>query len=91
MRSSILLCDNPSDAEARYERVETKEPILSALTDFAPDIIISDYMMPSFDGMKTLLSHFSEGLAVLEDTGEYRNIYDEWLGVYAHLHAAVLR
>jgi len=37
------------------------------------------------NGRKTLLSHFSEGLAVLEDSGEYREIYDTWLGVYEPL------
>jgi PAS domain S-box-containing protein len=31
---------------------------------------------------RTLLSYFSEGLSVLEKTGEYRRIYDAWLGVY---------
>ena len=34
------------------------------------------------EGNKVLLSHFSQGLAVVEDTGEYHRIYDKWLGVY---------
>jgi PAS domain S-box-containing protein len=37
-----------------FQRVETKEDFLKALDEFNPDIIISDYMMPSFDGMTAL-------------------------------------
>ena len=37
-----------------HMRVETKDAFLSALNEFNPDIIISDYAMPSFDGMKAL-------------------------------------
>lgn len=35
-------------------RVETKDTFLIALEDFAPDIVISDYSLPEFDGMKAL-------------------------------------
>ncbi len=35
-------------------RVDTKEAFLAALSDFAPDIVISDYSMPAFDGMSAL-------------------------------------
>ena len=35
-------------------RVETEDGFLSALNEFNPDIIISDYSMPSFDGMHAL-------------------------------------
>ncbi len=31
---------------------------------------------------KALLAQFSEGLKVLEETGEYRRIQEKWLGVY---------
>ncbi|HOP40337.1 MAG TPA: response regulator, partial [Geobacteraceae bacterium] len=30
-------------------RVETREEYLAALEEFAPDLIISDYNLPSFD------------------------------------------
>ncbi|TVR91137.1 MAG: hypothetical protein EA428_06665 [Spirochaetaceae bacterium] len=33
-------------------------------------------------GNTGLLSFFSEGLSVIERTGEYRRIHNEWLGVY---------
>ncbi|MFP4176671.1 MAG: transporter substrate-binding domain-containing protein [Candidatus Brocadiia bacterium] len=31
---------------------------------------------------KTLAGQFNEGLSLLEDSGEYRRIYDRWFGVY---------
>ncbi len=34
-----------------FQWVETEEAFLKALDEFSPDIIISDYMMPVFDGM----------------------------------------
>jgi len=34
--------------------VETAETFLAALDDYKPDIVISDYSMPSFDGMSAL-------------------------------------
>lgn len=36
-------------------RVDTKEGYLYALKSFVPDIVVSDYMMPMFDGMTALL------------------------------------
>ena len=59
--------DQPADAELlEYEirkggfefiatRVETQEGFLAALEEFRPDIIISDYHLPSFDGMQALI------------------------------------
>jgi ABC-type amino acid transport substrate-binding protein len=44
-----------------------------------------EYSYAVQNGRKALLSHFSEGLAVLEESGEYRKIYDKWLGVYEPL------
>jgi PAS domain S-box-containing protein len=36
--------------------VETRNELLRELADFKPEIVISDYMMPSFDGMSALLT-----------------------------------
>jgi PAS domain S-box-containing protein len=36
-------------------RVDTQETFLEALEGFRPDVIISDYSMPAFDGMSALL------------------------------------
>ncbi len=35
---------------------------------------------------QTLLNIFSEGLTIIEKSGEYREIYDKWLGVYPDSH-----
>ncbi|MEW6054362.1 MAG: PAS domain S-box protein [Nitrospirota bacterium] len=37
-----------------FQRVETKKDFLRALDEFKPDLIISDYIMPAFDGMTAL-------------------------------------
>lgn len=62
----LIVEDVPSDAELNereirqvlspcsFLRVETEEDFLKALQEFNPDIIVSDYLMPSFDGMKAL-------------------------------------
>ena len=36
------------------KRVETRDEFLAALESFAPDLIISDYRMPKFDGLSAL-------------------------------------
>lgn len=63
----LFVEDLPSDTELaerelvknslRYEslRVDTETAYRSALADFDPDIVISDYSMPAFDGMSALL------------------------------------
>lgn len=62
----LLLEDTPSDAELEeyylqkagisfvMKRVETEEGFIRALTEFAPDIILADYHLPTFDGLLAL-------------------------------------
>ncbi|MFO1421233.1 MAG: response regulator [Candidatus Competibacteraceae bacterium] len=62
----LLLEDNPSDAELNQHalrkagigfqalRVERAEAYLEALVDFQPDLILADYNLPNFDGLKAL-------------------------------------
>src|SRR4030042_6042973 len=38
-----------------YIRVDTRDEFIKALNEFRPDIIISDYMMPSYNGMRALI------------------------------------
>jgi CheY-like chemotaxis protein len=59
--------DLPSDADLavlelrkeglrfEYIRVDTRDEFIKALNEFKPDIIISDYMMPSYNGMLALI------------------------------------
>ncbi len=63
----LMLEDNPADAELeRYElesgglefvakRVETEESFRKELADFQPDLILSDYELPTFDGISALI------------------------------------
>jgi PAS domain S-box-containing protein len=62
----LILEDVPMDAElVEYElkraripftarRVDSREDFLRALDDFGPDLILSDYTLPRFDGMTAL-------------------------------------
>ena len=62
----LMLEDTPTDAElAEHElrkagisfvskRVETRETFIRELEAFRPDIILSDYKLPGFDGMSAL-------------------------------------
>ncbi len=62
----LILEDMPMDAELmEYEleragmaflarRVDTREAFLEALEEFRPDVILSDYSVPRFDGMTAL-------------------------------------
>jgi PAS domain S-box-containing protein len=63
----LMVEDLPSDAELvkreilksgihfNEKIVETKEEYIHALQDFKPDIILSDYSLPLFNGMQALL------------------------------------
>ena len=62
----LIVEDLPTDAEVmEYElqnagfalcakRVETKEAYIEALSAFLPDVILSDYSLPAFDGITAL-------------------------------------
>ncbi len=62
----LLVEDVPADAElsarevrhvlpgSEFQRVESREDFLAALAAFRPDIILSDYKLPCFDGMAAL-------------------------------------
>lgn len=62
----LIVEDLPSDAEliereikgvlSEYiiRRVETRGEFVDALRDFAPDLILADYTLPSFDGLTAL-------------------------------------
>jgi PAS domain S-box-containing protein len=62
----LILEDNPADAELEeYELrrsglafisrvVDTREAFLKELDEFAPDLILADYDLPTFDGLKAL-------------------------------------
>ena len=41
-----------------------------------------EYSYAFLKGHKALLASFSEGLKVLQKSGEYRTLHDKWLGVY---------
>jgi PAS domain S-box-containing protein len=75
MMRILIVEDLPTDAglcerEVRqvlplseFRRVETREDFLAALETFQPDLILSDYSMPRFDGMAALklaLAHVPE-------------------------------
>ena len=62
----LILEDVPSDAELMEEeltdsgmtftskRVATKASYLNAIDEYCPNIILSDYSLPSFDGLSAL-------------------------------------
>jgi Bacterial extracellular solute-binding proteins, family 3. len=53
-----------------------------------------DYCYAVPNGHAALLAQFSEGLQVLNDSGEYRRLHEKWMGVYepqTPSFAAILR
>jgi PAS domain S-box-containing protein len=45
-------------------------------------LLSSEYCYAVANGQTALLAEFAEGLKVLQDSGEYRRIYEKWMGVY---------
>jgi PAS domain S-box-containing protein len=57
VESDKILAEKELDSEnIRFisVRVETREEFLAQLNEFCPDIIITDYRLPSFDGMEVI-------------------------------------
>ena len=62
----LLAEDNPADAEMEMRELkraglriahrvaDTEQGFVSALREFSPDVILSDFSMPGFDGMAAL-------------------------------------
>jgi diguanylate cyclase (GGDEF)-like protein len=62
----LLVEDEPAEAElsiryirrsgirCTYQRVETEAALRAALADFKPDIVLSDFTLPNFDGLSAL-------------------------------------
>jgi PAS domain S-box-containing protein len=79
----LLLEDAPADAELiertlrqsgfviTTQRVETKETFSGALDEFAPDIVLADFKLPTFDGLSavTLAHHKYPDLPIIVVTG----------------------
>ncbi len=58
-----------------------RELNLSNLTPVARNIAVQKYGYAVKKGDAELLARFSEGLAIVQKTGQYQEIYDQWLGV----------
>lgn len=59
------------DLDPEVERVEVESAFLAALTDRPPDLVLSDFSLPSFDGMRalTLARAHAPGVPVIIVTG----------------------
>jgi len=59
-----------------------RELHLSNLVPVAKAVVSEQYCYGVVKGNSALLSRFNEGLAILIKTGQYKEIYDKWLGVH---------
>ncbi len=50
-----------------------------------------EYAYAVLDGHPALLAQFGEGLQALKKSGEYRRIYDKWMGVYQDSSPGLLK
>ncbi len=53
-------------------------------------LFTGEYSFAVRKGRAALLAQFSEGMKVLEENGEYREISDRWLGVFAEKPASLM-
>jgi len=58
-----------------------REHNLTNLIPVARNIAVQKYGYAVKKGKAALLARFSEGLAIVQKTGQYQAIYDKWLGV----------
>jgi polar amino acid transport system substrate-binding protein len=59
-----------------------RELNLTNLTPVTRNIAVQKYGYAVKKGKSALLARFSEGLAIVQKTGQYQAIYDQWLGVH---------
>jgi len=93
--ADLILTDSPADAlrllaagRCDYAAVASlpgmyliHELHLSNLVPVAKNVAAEKYCYAVNKGNAELLTRFSEGLAILQQTGQYQAIYDKWLGV----------
>ena len=96
MASELVLSSSPADAlrllasgECDYAVVASlpgmyliRELHLSNLVPVAKNIAAQKYCYAVKKGDTELITRFSEGLAILQQTGQYKAIYDKWLGIH---------
>ncbi|ADE11567.1 HD domain-containing phosphohydrolase [Sideroxydans lithotrophicus] len=84
----LMLEDTPTDAELEERelrkagiaftlmRVETRDAFIRALDEFQPDIILSDYSLPDFNGMSALefVRHNHPEIPVIMVTGALSDV-----------------
>jgi polar amino acid transport system substrate-binding protein len=58
-----------------------RELRLSNIAPVSKAVVSEQYCYGVLKGNKELLSRFNEGLAILIKTGQYKKIYDKWLGL----------
>ena len=94
--ADLILTDSPADAlrllasgGCDYAAVASlpgmyliRELHLSNLIPVAKNVAAERYCYAVNKGNAELLTRFSEGLAILQQTGQYEAIYDRWLGVH---------
>lgn len=59
-----------------------RELHLTNLVPVARSVVSQQYCYGVAKGNSELLTRFNEGLAILNKTGQYKPIYDKWLGVH---------
>jgi len=94
--AELVLTDSPAEAlrllasgRCDYAAVASlpgmfliRELHLSNLVPVAKNVAAEKYCYAVNKGNAELLTRFSEGLAILQQTGQYQAIYDKWLGVH---------